>query len=182
MRVGARIIVDEQYAITYIKAPYLQVSILLIGVFMSILDTSIVNVAIPTMESELSATTNQIQWVITAYVLAIGVLIPISGWLTDKVGAKRLFLFALIAFTIGSALCGMAWNLPSMIGFRILQAIGGGFMMPVANAMIYRIFPPDQRGLVMGLFGITILSFLLILFFKPKVYRPIMHQAHRQKP
>lgn len=149
---------DQQYALNYIKAPYFQVSIILIGVFMSILDTSIVNVAIPTMESELSANTDQIQWVVTAYVLAIGVLIPISGWLTDKFGAKRLFLFALSAFTLGSALCGMAWNLPTMIGFRIIQASGGGFMVPVANSMIYRIFPPDKRGLVMGLFGITIMS------------------------
>lgn len=149
---------DQEYAISYIKAPYFQVGIILIGVFMSILDTSIVNVAIPTMESELKANTDQIQWVITAYVLAIGVLIPISGWMTDKFGAKRLFLFALSTFTIGSALCGMAWNLPSMITFRIIQAGGGGFMLPVANAMIYRIFPPDRRGLVMGLFGITIMS------------------------
>ncbi|MCL6593130.1 MAG: DHA2 family efflux MFS transporter permease subunit [Alicyclobacillus sp.] len=141
-----------------IPARGLQFLIILTGVFMAVLDTSVVNVAIPKMQTELNANTNQIQWVLTAYMLVIGVLVPISGWLTERVGAKKLFIFALATFTLGSALCGAAWNLSSMIAFRILQAVGGGFMMPVAQALIYRLFPPNRIGLAMGLFGISIMA------------------------
>ncbi len=148
----------ETYEIDKLKSPYIQLFIILSGAFMAVLDTSVVNVAIPTMETELNASTDQIQWIITGYLLTTGVLIPISGWLMDKFGAKRLFIFSLISFTIGSILCGMAWNLDTEIIFRILQALGGGFMMPVAMAMIYRIFPPERRGFVMGLFGIVIMA------------------------
>ncbi|QSO50195.1 DHA2 family efflux MFS transporter permease subunit [Alicyclobacillus curvatus] len=149
---------EEVYEIYRMKAPYLQVAIIVLGVFMSVLDMGVVNVAIPTMESDLHATTNQIQWVLTGYMLVIGVLVPISGWMTDRFGAKKLFLFSLFTFTVGSALCGMSWNVSSIIAFRVVQALGGGFMMPVAMAMIYRIFPPDRRGLIMGVFGLAIMA------------------------
>lgn len=148
---------NATYEIHRIQAPYLQLTIILLGVFMAILDTSIVNVAIPTMETALDASTDQIQWVLTAYMLTLGVLIPVSGWLTDKFGARNLFLFSLVVFTIGSALCGMSWNLSSIITFRIIQGIGGAFMQPVAMAMIYRIFPPERRGVIMGVFGIAMM-------------------------
>jgi EmrB/QacA subfamily drug resistance transporter len=148
---------QQNNGIEKVKAPYLQLFIILLGAFMAVLDTSVVNVAIPTMETELNANTDQIQWVITGYMLATGVLIPISGWLMDKIGPKKLFLFSLVTFTIGSALCGAAWNLNAEIAFRILQAVGGGFTMPVAMAMIYRIFPIEKRGMVMGMFGIVIM-------------------------
>lgn len=147
----------HEYEFSRMKMPWLQLFIIILGVFMAILDTSVVNVAIPTMEHAFNASTTQIQWVLTGYMLMIGVLVPISGWLTDRFGAKHLFLFALTVFTIGSALCGMAWSTGSIILFRLIQAIGGGFMMPVAQAMIFRIFPPDRRGMVMGLFGVSIM-------------------------
>lgn len=149
---------EHQYEIHRIKAPALQMAIIMAGVFMAVLDTSVVNVAIPKLETDLSASTDQIQWVLTGYMLVQGIVVPVSGWLTDRFGAKRLFIFSLITFTLGSALCGMSWNLDSMIMFRILQAAGGGFMMPVANAMIFRIFPPERRGTIMGIFGITIMA------------------------
>jgi EmrB/QacA subfamily drug resistance transporter len=149
---------DHQYEIHRIQSPALQMAIILAGVFMAVLDTSVVNVAIPKLETDLSASTGQIQWVLTGYMLVQGVVVPISGWLTDRLGAKKLFIFSLVVFTLGSALCGLAWNLDSMIAFRILQAAGGGFMMPVANAMIFRIFPPERRGAIMGIFGITIMA------------------------
>ncbi len=142
----------------HVSSPYLTLTIVIIGVFMSILDTSVVNIAIPTMESAFNANTNQIQWVLTGYMLTLGVLIPISGWMTDRFGAKHLFLFSLLMFTVGSALCGMAWNTSSIIFFRIIQALGGGFMMPVAQAIIFRMFPPERRGVVMGVFGIAIMA------------------------
>ncbi|RIV22818.1 DHA2 family efflux MFS transporter permease subunit [Alicyclobacillaceae bacterium I2511] len=140
------------------RQAYLQLVIIILGVFMAILDTSVVTVAIPVMEHDLAATTNQIQWVLTGYMLAIGILVPISGWMTEKVGPKRLFLISLAIFTVGSALSGAAWSLGSLIVFRILQAIGGGFMMPVSMAMIFRLFPPEKRGFVMGLLGIAMMA------------------------
>lgn len=146
------------YEIERIKSPALQMTILVLGVFMAILDTSVVNVAIPKMETALNASTDQIQWVVTGYMLVLGMLIPISGWLTDKFGAKKLFLFALTTFTIGSALCGLSWNLDSIILFRIIQALGGALMQPVAMAMIFRIYPPNRRGTVMGVFGIAMMA------------------------
>lgn len=148
---------QHQYEIHRIASPVLQLVIIILGVFMAILDTSIVNVAIPTMENELNASTAQIQWVLTAYMLTLGVLIPASGWLTDRFGARKLFLMSLLIFTIGSALCGMSWNLSSIIFFRIIQGIGGAFMQPVAMTMIFRIFPPERRGLIMGLLGIAMM-------------------------
>lgn len=149
---------QHQYEIHRIPAVGLQLAIILMGVFMAMLDSSVVNVAIPKLEMDLNANTDQIQWVLTGYMLVSGIVIPISGWLTDRFGAKNLFIFSLITFTAGSALCGMAWNLDAMIFFRILQAAGGGFMMPVGTAMIYRIFPPERRGAVMGIFGLTLMT------------------------
>ncbi|MBX5437804.1 MAG: MFS transporter, partial [Alicyclobacillaceae bacterium] len=147
----------SSYPVESVKSPVLQMAVLILGAFMALLDTSVVNVAIPRMEVALHATTEQIQWVVTAYMLVLGMLVPISGWLTDRYGPKRLFLSALFLFTTGSALCGAAWNLPAMIGFRILQAIGGGLMQPVSMTMTYRIFPPERRGTVNGFVGIAIM-------------------------
>lgn len=140
------------------KSHALELFVIILGVFMSILDTSVVNIAIPTLETTFNATTDHIQWVLTGYMLTIGVLVPVSGWLTDRFGAKHLFLTALAVFTLGSILCGAAWSADSLIVFRILQALGGGFMMPVAQTMIFKMFPPEKRGLVMGLFGISIMA------------------------
>lgn len=150
--------IGHSYEAARMARPGITTAILIVGVFMAILDTSVVNIAIPTMESAFGATTNQIQWVLTGYMLVIGVLVPISGWLTDRVGAKRLFLFSLAAFTLGSVLCGMAWSTQTIIVFRIIQALGGGFMMPVSQAMMFRMYPPERRGMVMGLFGIAIMA------------------------
>ncbi|WP_206918347.1 DHA2 family efflux MFS transporter permease subunit [Alicyclobacillus suci] len=147
----------KEDAFEEIKFPYLQLAILIIGTFMAVLDNSIVNVAIPKMETALNSNTNQIQWVITAYMLVSGITIPMTSWLSDKFGSKQLFTYSLIFFTIGSTLCGMAWNLPSMILFRIIQALGGGFLMPLANTLLYKIFPPEKRGGVMGIFGLAVM-------------------------
>lgn len=135
---------------------YWQLLIVLVGAFMDLLDTTVVNVAIPDMESVLGASTDQIQWVVTAYLLTLGVLIPLTSWLIDKFGAKNLFVFSVFVFSAGSALCGLAWNLPTIIFFRVLQAIGGGFMMPVVVSILYRLFPANQRDLPMGIFGVVI--------------------------
>lgn len=130
---------------------------LVVAVFMSILDTTIVNVAIPKMMAVFGVDTLQIQWVITAYGLVVGALVPVTGFLGDRFGYKRVFLYSLAFFTAGSALCGMAWNNGVMILFRIIQAAGGGALIPISMAMAFRMFPPDRRGMAMGIFGIAMM-------------------------
>ncbi len=135
---------------------YVQLLIVLMSAFMDLMDTTVVNVAIPTMESSLNADTNGIEWVITAYLLTLGVLIPITGWLTDRFGSKILFVSSTFIFTVGSSLCGLAWNLPSMVIFRIIQGIGGGFLMPVVMSILYQLFSEKERDIPMGIFGVVI--------------------------
>lgn len=130
--------------------------VLITGMFMSVLDTSIVNVAIPRMQSGLGASTDDIAWVVTGYTLALGVVVPLSAWLSSRVGVTRLYLVALLGFTAASALCGMAWDLESMIFFRILQAIPGGLLPVVSMTMLYRIVPPEKIGTAMGMYGLGV--------------------------
>lgn len=129
----------------------------IIAVFMAILDMSIVNVAIPKMMSVFGVNQSEIEWVVTAYALVSGALVPVTGYLGDRFGYKRIFLLAMIIFTIGSGLCGIAWSNSSMIIFRIIQAAGGGALMPISMAMIFRMFPAEKRGMAMGLFGIAVM-------------------------
>ena len=96
--------------------------VLIVGMFMSILDTSIVNVAIPTIQNAFGTTTDEVQWIATSYTLALGVVVPVSAWLSDRFGVKRVYNVSLLLFAAGSALCGLAWSLESMVVFRIIQA------------------------------------------------------------
>jgi EmrB/QacA subfamily drug resistance transporter len=132
-------------------------TVLVVGMFMSILDTDIVNVAVPTMQRDFGATTDQVQWVATIYTLALGIVVPASGWLGDRFGLDRIYNIALVAFAAGSALCGVAWSLNSLLFFRVVQAIGGGLMPAVSMAMLYKIVPPHRLGVAMGLFGLGVL-------------------------
>ncbi|WP_084211437.1 DHA2 family efflux MFS transporter permease subunit [Pseudonocardia acaciae] len=127
--------------------------VLIVGMFMSVLDTSIVNVAIPRMQTSLSASTEDIRWVVTGYTLALGVIVPLSSWLGDRFGATRVYLGSLLGFTVASALCGMAWDLSSMITFRVIQAIPGGVLPVITMTMLYRIVPMESIGAAMGLYG-----------------------------
>lgn len=129
--------------------------VVIIGGFMSILDTSIVNIALPKMMAVFGVGTDKAQWILTAYMLTMGVLQPTTGYLCDVWGNKRIYIISLIIFTIGSALCGMAWSNDSMIFFRVIQAIGGGLIIPVGMSMIYMIFPAEERNLAMGIWGIS---------------------------
>ena len=121
-------------------------AVFVIGLFMDILDTTIVNVAIPQLAKDFHATGGSIEWVVTGYLLSLALWIPASGWIGDRFGTKRTFLFALTVFTFSSALCAVAWNLTSLIGFRVLQGVGGGMLTPVGTAMLFRAFPPQERA------------------------------------
>lgn len=116
------------------------------GIFMDLLDITIVNVALPTLGRVFDAGPSSLEWVITGYLLSLAIWIPASGWIGDRIGTKRVFLFALAMFTAGSALCGLAWDIESLVAFRILQGVGGGMLTPVGTAMLFRAFPPHERA------------------------------------
>ncbi|GHO42577.1 DHA2 family efflux MFS transporter permease subunit [Ktedonospora formicarum] len=136
---------------------WLVACVVIFGTFMSVLDGTIVNIAVPRLEAAFGSDLNSVQWVLTAYTLAQGVATPLTAFLSDRIGIKRFYILALAGFTLGSALCGLAWSLPTLIIFRVLQGIAGAFLNPLAITLLYREFPPHERGTVMGALGIPIL-------------------------
>lgn len=125
----------------------------MLAVLMQVLDTTIANVALPHMQSSLGATQDSINWVLTSYIVASAIAIPISGWLAERVGRKRLMLMSVIGFTIASLLCAIATSLPEMVLFRILQGVSGAFLVPLAQATMFDINPPEKHGQAMAMFG-----------------------------
>ena len=142
--------VDDRYK-------WIAAAVVLIGAVMTILDQTVVNVALPTLEKDFSASLTDIQWVVTGYSLALAAVIPMSGWLSDRLGPKRVFVTSQLLFTVGSALCGLAWSHGSLIGFRVLQGLGGGLIMPVGMTILMRVSRPDQRGRLMAVMGVPML-------------------------
>lgn len=129
-----------------LKNPKVIVSVVFVAaMFMNILDSTIVNTAIPTIGRQFDASIASTGAVASAYLVSLAVFIPASGWLGDRFGTKRIFLFALGLFTVASALCGIAGSLGQLVLFRVLQGAGGGLMMPVGMAMLFRVFPPEER-------------------------------------
>jgi EmrB/QacA subfamily drug resistance transporter len=129
-----------------VEYKYFVAAAFVFGAFMEILDTTIVNVALPTLGNEFHATTSSLEWVVTGYLLSLAVWIPASGWIGDRFGTKRTFLFATLMFIVGSALCGRAWSVGSLAFFRVVQGIGGGMMTPVGTAMMFRAFTIRERA------------------------------------
>jgi EmrB/QacA subfamily drug resistance transporter len=130
-----------------------------LGSIMSVLDTTIVNVALNTLSIDLHTSLDSIQWVVTAYLLALAAVIPISGWATRRFGTKRLYIASIVLFTLGSALCGLAWSTTSLIAFRVLQGIGGGLILPVGQTALARAAGPRRIGRAMSMVGIpTVLA------------------------
>jgi EmrB/QacA subfamily drug resistance transporter len=124
--------------------------VVILGMIMSILDTTIVNVALDTLSHELHSSLSQVQWVITGYLLSLAVVIPMSGWAARRFGAKRVYLVSLVLFTAGSALCGLASSTASLVVCRVLQGMGGGMIMPLAMMIMAHVAGPQQMGKVMG--------------------------------
>ena len=134
-----------------------QVGIVFVGaLFMDLLDITVTNVAIPTLATEFDASTTTIEWVITGYLLSLAVFIPISGWLGDRFGTKLVFVSALSLFIVSSLLCGLAWDVESLIAFRVLQGAGGGMLTPVGTTMLFRAFPPSERAAASAVLAIPI--------------------------
>ena len=131
--------------------------VLALGTFMQVLDTTIANVSLPTIAGNLGASTDQGTWVITAFAVANGIGVPLTGWLMGRYGVVRTFVFSVLAFTVASFLCGIAWSLPSLIFFRVLQGGVSGPMIPGSQALLISVFPSNKRGTALGIWSITTL-------------------------
>ncbi len=129
-----------------------------IGSFMSLFDSTIVNIALPSVLRDFHQDLGNGQLVLTSYLMALAVVIPISGWLGERVGMKRLYMITLVLFTIGSVLCGLAWNLQSLIAFRILQGLGGGMLQPLGMAIVFTMITPLERGYFSSVLGLPLLA------------------------
>ncbi|MDD2717087.1 MAG: DHA2 family efflux MFS transporter permease subunit [Candidatus Wallbacteria bacterium] len=136
---------------------WVALSIIMLGTFMAVLNSSIVNVALPHMMSAFGVNRDQIQWISTGFMLATAVAMPLVGWLTKNFGHKQIYLSSLALFTIGSASCAFAFSYNAMLFARIMQAIGGGAIQPVGMSIITELFEPHERGRALGIWGIGIM-------------------------
>jgi len=134
---------------------WLVLGTVMIGTFMAVLDATIVNVALAKLMATFGVSVDMAEWILTAYLLIFGVMLPSSGWVADRFGYKRAYLTGLVLFTSGSFLCSLAWDINILIAFRVIQGAGAGFLMPVGMAIITREFPPEKRGIALGFWSVS---------------------------
>jgi len=149
--------------------------VVILGMIMSILDTTIVNVALRTLGHDLHSSISQIQWVITGYLLSLAAVIPVTGWAARRFGAKRVYLTSLVLFTAGSGLCAVADSTTSLVLFRVLQGLGGGMIMPVGQLIMAQVAGPKRMGRVMG---IVSMPAMLAPILGPVVGGAILQNLH----
>ncbi len=136
--------------------PWIVAVAVMFATFMEVLDTTVVNVSLPHIAGNLSATIDESTWVLTSYLVANAIILPLTGWLASTFGRKRLLMFSVSGFTLSSLLCGLAPNLPLLVLFRLLQGATGGCMQPLSQAVLLEAFPPAERGKAMGFWGLGI--------------------------
>ena len=136
--------------------PWLISVAVMLGTFMEVLDTTVVNVSLPHIAGNLSATVDEATWVLTSYLVANAIVLPLTGWLSNHFGRKRVLMTSITGFTLASVLCGMAPNLPFLIIFRVLQGACGGGLQPLSQAIMLEAFPPEERGKAMAFWGLGI--------------------------
>jgi MFS transporter, DHA2 family, multidrug resistance protein len=136
--------------------PWIVAIAVMFATFMEVLDTTVVNVSLPHIAGNLSASIDESTWVLTSYLVANAIVLPLTGWLARHFGRKRLLMTSVTGFTISSLLCGIAPNLPLLVAFRILQGATGGAMQPLSQAVLLEAFPPHERGKAMGFWGLGI--------------------------
>ena len=126
------------------KSVLLTAGVVVLGAIMSILDITVVSVALETFQREFSATSAEVAWTMTGYTLALATVIPLTGWAADRFGTKRLYLLAVLLFTAGSVLCALAQDLPQLVAFRVIQGLGGGMLMPLGMTILTRAAGPHR--------------------------------------
>ena len=139
------------------RSTWIVAGVVLLGAVMSILDTTVINVAIDRLAVDFKTSLTTIQWVVTGYTLALAAVIPLSGWAADRFGTKRIYIWSLVLFMVGSILSGLAWSAESLIAFRVLQGIGGGMIMPAVMTIMTKKAGPARMGRVMGVLGVPML-------------------------
>lgn len=138
--------------------PWIIAASVMFGTFMEVLDTTVVNVSLPHIAGSMSATTEEATWALTSYLVANAIVLPLTGWLANFFGRKRLLMMAVTGFTAASFLCGLAPSLSTLIFFRILQGAAGGALQPLSQAVLLEAFPPEQRGRAMAFWGLGIVT------------------------
>ena len=144
--------------IDYASIPYRGIitAAVMLATIMQSLDTTIANVALPHMQGALSATREEMGWVLTSYIVSAAITIPLSGWMANQFGRRRIFLTSIVLFTAASALCGLATTLPQIVLFRFLQGIGGAALVPLSQAVLFDINPPEHYGRAMSIWGMGV--------------------------
>jgi DHA2 family multidrug resistance protein len=137
--------------------PWLIAGAVMLATFMEVLDTTVVNVSLPHIAGNLSASIDESTWTLTAYLVANAIVLPLSGWFSTLFGRKRFYITCVILFTVSSALCGLAPSLGMLVFFRILQGLGGGALQPVSQAILVESFPKSKQGMAMAIFGIGVI-------------------------
>src|SRR5467141_1050038 len=146
---------DTNPAIPQINPGLIVISVMF-GTFMEVLDTTVVNVSLPHIAGNLSATPEEATWALTSYLVANAIILPITGWLANYFGRKRLLMSAVVGFTTASFFCGFAPTLAWLVIFRIIQGLTGGVLQPLSQAVMLEAFPPAQQGKAMGVWGLGI--------------------------
>src|SRR3954465_8234788 len=136
--------------------PWLIAIAVMSSTFMEVLDTTVVNVSLPHIAGNLSASTDEATWTLTSYLVANAIILPMTGWLAGRFGRKRLLLLAVTGFTIASFFCGLAPSLPILIIFRVIQGACGGGLQPLSQAILLESFPPEKRGQAMAFWALGI--------------------------
>lgn len=136
--------------------PWIIAVSVMFATFMEVLDTTVVNVSLPHIAGNLSATIDESTWVLTSYLVANAIVLPLTGWLASHFGRKRLLMTSVAGFTLSSLLCGLAPNLSTLVAFRLMQGFTGGAMQPLSQAVLLEAFPPHERGKAMGFWGLGI--------------------------
>src|SRR5271155_2278685 len=155
MRMRATVI-DGGTAAPRVNRPAVTASIML-ATFMQGVDTTIANVALPHMQGSFSVAQDQIAWVVTSYIVAAAIMTPLTGWLAGRFGIKYVFFISVVGFTVTSALCGMATSLTQLVIFRLLQGICGAALVPLSQAVLLQINPPDRQARAMAIWGLGVI-------------------------
>jgi len=133
--------------------PWLLVGVVMVGNFLGPLYSSVANIVLPNLVASFGSDVDTMEWVITGYMLGYSIAMPVAGWLADTFGRRRIYLIGLSLFTVASVATAFSWDAPSLIAFRILQAVGGGIVSPTSMALIVDVVPARQRGRALGVWG-----------------------------